>query len=322
MTNGHDQPGAQAQGQNPPASPPPAPQPCYILMQPPVVEEDDISLLDYWRVLVKHKWLIVAITFICTAAATAAAFLMTPIYRAEVLLAPVSEQGSQGRLSALAGQLGGLASLAGIDIGGAGASEDEAIATLRSRALIEQFIKDEELLPVLFHEKWDDERGRWKVDDPEKIPTLWDAVTLFSEQIRSVFENKRTGLVTLRIEWTDPHQAARWANLLVERVNAKLRERAIEQARRSIDYLNRELEKTTIVELRQAIYRLIEGQINKIMLANVRDEYAFKVIDPAVVPEKHIRPKRRQMLIIGLVLGLILGVLSAFARDLFVKKAG
>ena len=321
MTDGHDQPGAPARGQNPPASPPSAPQPCYIVMQPPV-EEDEISLLDYWRVLVKHKWLIISVMFICTAAATAAAFLMTPIYRAEVLLAPVTEQGNQGRLSALAGQLGGLASLAGIDISGAGATEDEAIATLRSRALIEQFIKDEKLLPVLFHEKWDDEHGRWKVDDPAKIPTLWDAVTLFNEQIRSVIENKSTGLVTLRIEWTDPHQAARWADLLVERVNAKLRERAIEQAKKSIDYLNKELEKTTVVELRQAIYRLIEVQINKIMLANARDEYAFKVIDPAVVPEKHVRPKRRQMLIIGLVLGLILGVLSAFARDLFVKKAG
>ena len=319
MPNDCNQPENPAQGRNPPSSPPGYPPiPAYYVPLP--VEEDDVNLLDYWRVLVRHKWLIIAVTFLCTVAAAAAAFRMTPVYRAEVLLAPVTEQGDQGGLTALASQFGGLASLAGIDLGGGGASKDEAIATLKSRAFTEQFIKDENLLPVLFHNKWDEKNGQWLVEDSGDIPTLWDAFALFDKKIRFVRENRKTGFVTLVIEWVDPVQAARWANLLVQRANTRLRKQAIEQAKKSIDYLNKELNKTTVVELQQAIYQLIQGQINKIMLANVRDEYAFKVIDPAVAPKKRIRPNRGQMVIIGLVVGLILGVIGAFFRDLLITR--
>ena len=61
---------------------------------------------------------------------------------------------------------------------------------------------------------------------------------------------------------------------------------AINDATKSINYLREELNKTSVVELQQAIYRLLEkAQTKKIMLANVRDQYAFSVIDSAKVPE-------------------------------------
>ena len=102
-------------------------------------------------------------------------------------------------------------------------------------------------------------------------------------------------------------------NLLIKRVNEVMREQAINEARQSIDFLNKELAKTNVLELQQAIYHLTETQINRIVMANVRQEFAFKVIDPAVAPDAKykVRPKRLYYMIFGAFLGGALGVATA-----------
>ena len=83
--------------------------------------------------------------------------------------------------------------------------------------------------------------------------------------------------------------------------------------RNSIDYLNSELETTTVVGVRQAIYSVIQSQIEQIMLATVRDDYAFKVLDPAIAPDPDDTafPNRPIFGFVGLVLGLAFAVVIA-----------
>ncbi|MCP3873884.1 MAG: hypothetical protein GY699_12090 [Desulfobacteraceae bacterium] len=297
--------------QHPQGYPPP------LYYYPPPYEEDEINLLDLWRVIWGSKWLIMSITVLCTGIAVTAALLMTPIYRSEVLMAPVTDEQSS-RLSSMAGQFGGLAALAGINIGGDSGSKDEAIALLKSRALTEQFIKDEKLLTVLFYKDWDAENKKWDVKNKDDIPTMGDAYRKFNEDIRIVSVDRKTGLVTLAIEWTDPKLAANWAAELVTRVNSQMRDRAITDAKKSLQYLNKELNKTSAVEMVEAIYSLIEGQIKTIMFANVRDEYSFKLIDPPVVADldDEIWPKKKLMVAIGCLVGFFLGVCVAFIVNL------
>jgi LPS O-antigen subunit length determinant protein (WzzB/FepE family) len=40
------------------------------------------------------------------------------------------------------------------------------------------------------------------------------------------------------------------------------------------------------------LFSLIEEQTKTLMLANVREEYVFKTVDPAVVPERKSKPMR------------------------------
>ena len=300
-----------------------SPLPYFAPAQPPSQQDDTINLLDVLRFLFKYKWIISGITLLSTALAAAIALNMTPIYRAEVIMAPANEEQAKGGLSALAGQFGGLASLAGVDLGGSSGTKNEAIATLKSRVFTEKFIKDENLLPVLFDDKWDSENNHWIEGDSATVPSMWNAYKLFNG-IRSIAEDKKTGLITLSIEWKDPELAARWANLLVHRANELLRASAIDQAQKSIDYLKRELAKTSIVELQQGIYRLIEGQVNRIMLANVRDDYAFKLVDPAVAPQEKVKPKRREIAMLGFLIGLIFSTISVYIYSSFnfLKKSG
>jgi len=277
-------------------------------------DDDEIDLVALWRTLVSYKWLIFGLTLLSTSVAIAYAVLATPIYRAEVLLAPATEKRG-GALAALASQYSGLASFAGMDLGGGGDKGAQAIAMLGARTFTKEFIRDNNLLPILFYKKWDAEKKQWKVDNPKKVPTLNKAFSLFDGKVRSISEDKKTGLVTLGIEWKDRKLAAKWAQQLVQRINSTMRQRAVSEAQKSLAFLQQELQKTSVVEVQQAIYKLIEGQTKSMMLASVQEEYAFKVIDPPSVPDKGqtVKPKRMLIVIIGFVLGVIGGTFAAFS---------
>jgi len=267
-----------------------------------------------WVIDRRAMAIILAGATVGAAVAFGASFLLTREYSASVTLLPVKSERPTA-LSSATGQLGGLASLAGIGIGNDD-DRSEAIATLQSRALASAFIEQHKLLPVIFDDKWDAASGRWRTTSPDDTPTLNDGYRRFDQKIRSVTEDRRTGIVTLTITWRDPKLAADWANELAARVNREMRDRAITEARRSLEYLNRELDKTQVVDLRQPIYRLIENRINTVMLANVRDEYAFKIVDRATAPDAddYSRPLHWLFALAGATLGALAGAAWAFRR--------
>ncbi len=272
--------------------------------------DDDVSLADFVAI-VRQRWRLIAIiALVCTVVTTAAAFLMTPVYEAAVLLAPVKEEGTSA-LDKLAGSFGGFAELAGVDLSGSSSSMDEAVALLSSKLLTTQFIKDENLMPVLFAEQWDATLGEWNETDPDRIPTLEDAYKLWDEDIRTVETSTTSELVTLRIEWKDRELAARWATEMVRRANELMRARAIADAGSSIEYLKSELEKTNVIEVRQAIYSLAESHFKTMTLAKAREEYYFRVIDPAVAPDRDdfVSPQRALMIAGAVVGGAMLGLM-------------
>ena len=266
--------------------------------------EREISLLDIWHSLIRHKWKILTFIALCVLVSALTAFFMTPLYRAETLIAPVIETDSSNRFAAQLDEFSGIAALAGINME-RGGRKNEAIATLKSRLFTEQFIKDEKLLPVLFRKKWDEENQRWDALDPEDIPTLGDAYELFDEQVRGIREDRKTGLVILSIEWEDADEAARWANELVRRVNALLRDKAVQESQNAINYIQEQLKQTSVVELQQVLHRLIESEMKEIILAKINKEFAFRVIDPAVAAEDAFRPDMGLMLLLGAMLGFL-----------------
>lgn len=284
-------------------------------------EPAELSLLDLLGLIARRKLVIGCIALLGLGCGAAYAFLATPMYRADVVFAPAQDGG--GGLGQLAGDLGGLAALAGINIGGGGSQSDEALETLRSRAFTAAFIQRHELLPKLFAKDWDPARKAWRDPDPANHPTLAQAVEKFSSDIRSIGEDRRTGIVTVSIVWRDRNEAATWANTLIAEADVALRERNLAELARSIDYLKGEAANTTVVEVRQTIYRVMETQLKNSMLARTRDSYAFRVIDPAVAPDPkdRVSPKRALALAIGLALGLVAGIFVAIGLQLRARPA-
>jgi uncharacterized protein involved in exopolysaccharide biosynthesis len=273
---------------------------------------DKNNLAEIWEALWQGKWLILAITLAFSAAGVAYALLATQWYRAEVLMLVANNRSSNSLMSHL-GQFGGLASLAGINIGSTN-ENTEPMAVLKSKEFTQAFIEEQHLIPVLFAHKWDAEAGRWKNPDPKKWPDMRDAVKYFDSDVRKVQEDKKTGLVGLSIEWTDPKVAADWANMLVERINDRMRQRALAEAEVNVSYLQQELASSNIVNLQQSTGRLLESEMEKLMVARGNKEFAFRVIDHAGVPKWRSQPNRPQVAILAFIVGLVVGCLLVFVR--------
>jgi capsular polysaccharide biosynthesis protein len=251
-------------------------------------------------------WIVLA-AVLCAAAFGAYGEFSKPEYEVSTIVVPVTSDASNGisgGLSSLASQYGGLASLAGLSIGG-GSKAPEYVAVLQSEYLTESYIESKNLLPVLYANRWDQQLHRWKDEDPKKRPTLWKANQFFKKNIRSVSEEKATGIVTLRIRWTDPAAAAAWANDLVALTNDYLRNKAIAESERNIAYLSDAAAKTNVVDLKQNIYLLLQREINNEMVAKGREAYALKVLDPAYRSEKPTSFGATTLTIFGFIVGVV-----------------
>ena len=262
-------------------------------------DEDTIDLLELWSIVGKYKKALLSIVLLALLLSVGIATLTPPVYRAELIAAPVTEE-KGGGLSTLAGQFGGLASLAGVNIPSGGGDLNRILATLRSRAFLVTFLKDKAVFDVV---------AKKLAKDDVSVMDVYD---YFVEKLIDVRKDNKTGLITLSVEWQDPVVAARWANDLILRLNEHQRKTAIHEAEQSIEYLNKQLQETGVVDMQQAIYRLIEAQTKSIMLANVKKEYALQVIDPAVAPKEPVYPRVGLIISLGAILGLMLGLFFVF----------
>jgi uncharacterized protein involved in exopolysaccharide biosynthesis len=270
--------------------------------------EDEISLKELWDILWKGKWLIIAITAVFAVGSVAYALLATEWYRAEVLLAPSEAESTPS----IAGQLGGLAALAGVSVGGGGTAE--SVATLKSRDLAREFIESNELMSVLLHEHWDEAAEDWKGAVKADAPDMRDAVRVFHEKALRVREDRESGLVTVGVEWIDPLVAAEWASKLVQLANNRLRQRALQDAETNVAYLQAELASTSVVTLQQSIGRLLETEMQKLMLAKGNEEFVFRIVDTAEPAKRPTRPRRAVAVMVGTLLGGMISVFLVFIR--------
>jgi uncharacterized protein involved in exopolysaccharide biosynthesis len=196
-----------------------------------------------------------------------------------------------------------------VNLDSAGGADRESKAILQSRSLVEEFIKRNNLLNVL-------------LEDSRKPPSMWLAVKNFKEGVVTIRDDKRTGLLTIDMDWKDPLVAAQWANAFVALANERIRTRAIDQATRNIDFLNKQIPQTSVVEVQRSLYNLIENELKTLMVANARSEYAFTVIDPAVPPERKLSPHRSLYGLFGAFLGFCIGLLTAYVRSVRARPAG
>lgn len=300
--------------------------------------DDEIDLRELFKALWKGKWIIIATTFVFAVGAVLYALSLPNIYKADALLAP-AESSNGGGLSKMAGQLGGLAALAGVNLGAGESSQtDLAVQVMKSRQFVEAFINKHNLLvPLMAATDWDltnnklilDEElynpntGEW-LREPDGLrgatPTAQEAFEVFSKEVLSVNQDKESGLYTVSVKNYSPYIAQQWVNWLIEDINKVMRERTIAETSQNLAYLNTQLQKTAVADMQSTFYKLIEEQTKSLMLAEVQEEFVFKVVDPAVVPELKDGPKRALICVLGALLGGMLGVAIVLVRFTFRKE--
>lgn len=284
-------------------------------------ELDEIRLGDLLRVAWQRKWLIICGTLAFGIIGAVVTKLVPKQYAASIVIDPVndtnggmSQLSGGGGLGALASEVGGLASLAGMKLPGESSMRAETLAVLESRALTERYIAANDLLPVLYASQWNPTTRQWRISNPRNMPTLWKANNYFKARIREIDTDPKTDLVTMTITWTDPRIAADWANGLVQMTNDYLRQKAIDEAQKNIAYLTQQAAGTDVVGVKQVIYDLMQSEISKAMLARGNEEYAIKVIDPAQAPERASSPKTVLWIVASLFVGAFLSLLVALLQ--------
>ena len=297
-------------------------------------QDDEIDLRELFGIIWQGKWWIIAITFVFAVGSVIYSLSLPNIYKSEATLAP-TEEASGGGLSQMAGQLGGLASLAGVNLGGGNTDKTTiALEILKSRAFIKGFVEKYDILPELMAvEEWNRSSGivfdselynpdtkEWVRDvDPPKQPepSSWEYVEVFKDEVLVINRDDTKGLISLAVYHQSPDVAERWISWLITEINNHMRQRDINEAKRSLEYLDDELGKTRLSNMQQVFYQLIEKQTQTIMLANVRPEYIFQVLDPAVVPEQKAKPARTLICITAIFLGGIIGIGFVLVRNVF-----
>ncbi|MBF7072218.1 LPS O-antigen length regulator [Glaciecola sp. MH2013] len=289
------------------------------------LNDDEIDLRELFSALWAGKVTIVLSTFVSSVIAVFIALSMPNIYRAEALLSPVSSDG--GGMNGLANKFGGLASLAGVSIGGGGFDKTTmGIEVLKSRTFFADFVdKHPVMVDLMASNGWDSNNNEILIDPeiydvasqawvreakaPRKSePSVQEAYKEF-RQLLFVSQDKESSFITIAIEHHSPYVAKQWVDWLIQDINNTIRNQDVKQAQRSIDYLLNEIEQTKLLELQTGFFELIQSQTETIMLANASPEYLFRTLDPAVVPELKAKPKRGLICVLGAFLGVILGVL-------------
>ncbi len=288
--------------------------------------DDEIDLRELFGVLWAGSRKIIAITAVFAFVSVIYALSLSDQYKATVLLAPAQSDSSD--LSGALGQLGGLASLAGVDIGGGDSSEAQmAQEIMKSWSFIDVFIAENNIsVEVYAAEGWsrgsnelqidddiyDAETKTWLVENDNTgevgPPSSWVLFQAFSERL-VVSENKKSGLVSVSIEYYSPQIAKQWLDMYVAAINAHMQQRQMEKVTNNINYLQAQIENTSIAEMREVFYTIIAEQTKNKMLAEASPEYAFVAVSPSMVPEEKSQPERAFICIIGTLLGGILSVL-------------
>jgi uncharacterized protein involved in exopolysaccharide biosynthesis len=240
--------------------------------QPPPRAEDEINLLEYLLVLVKHKKMIIGscvVTFILACIVT---LLMTNIYTSTARVLPSNDKSSG--MASMLGDMGGLASLAGISPGGSNA--ELYAGMLKSRTIADAIIDQFDLMEVYEQE--------YRV---KTYTALQDHV--------NISVGKDDNIISISVEDEDPQRAAAIANTYVnelQQLNVKLnlnsagRERVFLQERLTVvkdDLINAEQKLQAFQEQNKTIR--IDDQATAIIeaIARLKGELASKEVELGVL---------------------------------------
>lgn len=306
-------------------------------------DEDEINLLDYWRVIWKWKLLIILLVFVTVLTTAIASLSEIDIYEATAVITPIgAEKGGSG-LSILSQQFGGLP---GISLPPS-ASATGVMILLKSNTIKEKMIERYNLLPVLFYGRWDEEKKEWKreINDgirlnpfrlisnmaeaikPEKgtsnpgdirIPTMWDGLRALNS-ILKINNNVKENTISVSAEFHDPEMAVKMVNYLLETITDHMSSDAKRVANNKKRYLEDLLRTTADPLIRQKIYGLISQQIETAMMSELKEDFAFKVIDPPRVPDTKMKSKRSTKVMLSFMVSLFAGVFLAFFLEYIIR---
>lgn len=296
-------------------------------------DEDEVDFLKILKVIWTGKKLIIWIVLICTFAVAVFSLFLTNIYTARAVLKPATQNQMPGKFSALALQYSGIASLAGI-AAPTQTSSSEIVSLLESNILKKEMIQNYQLRPILFPDNWDGEKKAWKkpafslssfinklrpsrpgaAGQDAGMPDIQDGIRAL-KKIITVDYDPKDDIITVSVDFRDPDIAAKIAGYCITTLNDHMSSEAKRIALVNKVYLEKQLQETTDSLMQQKIYSLIAEKIEIIMMAEVKEGFAFKVLDPPMAPDMKSKPKRAAMVAVTFFVSLFVAACIVLIRE-------
>ena len=300
------------------------------------MSEDTIDIRELIKILWNDKGRIIKITTVFAIFSVFYALSVPNQFTATSILAPAEQHGSG--LSKAMSQLRGINPFQMLSLGRGSSTESQiAQEIMISRSFIENFIKSNDLsVELLAVKEWikktdsliinedlfDVENKVWLIEDEAGAlvpPSGWSLFQAFKNKLFLEFDPV-TGLLSVSMTHYSPHIALEWLEMYIEAINLHMQTRQVEKLTRNIEYLQTEIAKTSIAEMQEVFYTVIEEQTKSKMLAQASPEYVFVVVSPAVLPERKSRPNRALLCILITFFGGTLSVLYSLGMFFYKSK--
>ena len=293
-----------------------------ILGDEALMSQDEISFKEIIKFIWSEKITLSYFVLFFAIVSVIYSLSLNDIYSSEVTFSSTEQN------EALNTQGSGLAALAGISNTSQGNKRDLGIKIIKSLQFFEDLNNKYNVLPELMaikswdkatdtirydKSKYDESKDEWT---DGSIPSIQESHKEFIRHI-TINQDSNTGFITMSVNHYSPHVAKKWADLILEEINLKVKNQEIKKAERSIEFLENEIKDTNNNKLIEDLYSLVLKEMETIMLANSSPEYVFTTIDPAYSPERKSAPSRSLICIFGTILGAIIGFLVIFIRNIF-----
>lgn len=297
--------------------------------------DPDVSILQLFSILWKRKFLLIGATFFIGIFSVIFALSLPVIYQSKALLSIQSEKG--GALSSLSSQLGGLASIAGIqNFSSGGDKTGYAVETIKSRSFLKELISKNDVVPEIIATKsyikeskkliyddniFDAKERKWLIgkDGISYEPSYLEVHDHFLKNNLHISVNDKTGFINISIDHISPYFAQKLLSIIIDEINSVSKEREIAESQAALNYLN-EQRNTPLIDIKDSINNLIESQLNKQMIANIKDDFLLKVLDPPYIPELKVRPNRALICVLITFFGSFSMMMIILLRDLYFSK--
>lgn len=272
----------------------------------PYPEDDEINLLDLVKVILKNLRLIGIIIGVVVVATAIISLIMTPVYESKAVIMPTTQTKDIGVGSMLAQQFG--------ISGPSSPMATEVVSLLKSNTLRERIIKRYNLLKLFFEDNYEELKKQKNENE-----LLWMGLRRF-DGITKVNFKQKDNTIEIVVGYKDPKIARDLVNYTLAELTDYMSIEAKRVAETNKKYLESQLENTADPFIKTKLYTLIAQQLETAMMAEVKENFAFKVLDAPMIPDKRSKPKRRQMVLIAFVVSLFIGIFAAFLREYMIKQ--
>ena len=294
--------------------------------------EYEIDLKEFFLIIWNRKILVTTITCFAAIISIFYSLSLSNIYTSSAILAPSTAEDS---LSSKLGGYSSLAGLAGINLPkDSGGKSNEAIERIKSYDFfVNEFIPNIEFKNLVAARKWNNVtntieydkkifssmNNKWvreaKYPKLEK-PSNQEAFEIYTKLL-TITQDSKTSFIYMELEHISPSIAQKWLKLIIKNINNHMREIDKELAKNSIDFLNTSAKKTNLSEIKLAISKLAESQMQILTLAESNKDYVLKPISSPIAPEKKSKPSRAIICFFGTFLGFIISIFISFFLHYF-----